>query len=115
MKYLKLLVLLPLLFLSCKNQSKITTHHKLKNQKKSYEKVLFVVTSHDKWNTGENWFLDRRIGAPYYELLDQGIEITIATPRTTSNWSKSEDPSAATEDTKRFDKDAELQSKLKIH
>jgi putative intracellular protease/amidase len=26
---------------------------------------------------------------------------------------KSEDPSAATEDTKRFDKDAELQSKLK--
>jgi putative intracellular protease/amidase len=33
--------------------------------------------------------------------------------RRSTNWSKSEDPSAATEDTKRFDKDTELKAKLK--
>jgi putative intracellular protease/amidase len=48
-------------------------------------------------------------------LLDQGIEITIATPKGGQPPidPKSEDPSAATEDTKRFDKDTELQTKLK--
>ena len=49
MKYLKLIVLLPLLFANCKN--------KLENnvlKEKTMKKVLFVVTSHDKLgNTGE--------------------------------------------------------------
>ncbi len=118
MKYLKLLVLLPLLFSSCKNQSEDNNTSQVKNQKeKVMKKVLFVVTSHDKLgNTGEKTgFWTEELAAPYYELLDQGIEITIATPLGGQPPidPKSEDPSAATEDTKRFDKDAELQSKLK--
>ncbi|WP_298303423.1 type 1 glutamine amidotransferase domain-containing protein [Flavobacterium sp.] len=118
MKYIKLLVLLPLLFSSCKNQSEENNTSQIKNQKeKVMKKVLFVVTSHDQLgNTGEKTgFWTEELAAPYYELLDQGIEITIATPKGGQPPidPKSEDPSAATEDTKRFDKDSELQSKLK--
>jgi len=118
MKYIKLLVLLPLLFFSCKNQSEENNTSQIKNQKeKVMKKVLFVVTSHDQLgNTGEKTgFWTEELAAPYYELLDQGIEITIATPKGGQPPidPKSEDPSAATEDTKRFDKDTELQSKLK--
>lgn len=118
MKYLKLLVLLPLLFSSCKNQSEDNNTSQIKNQKeKVMKKVLFVVTSHDKLgNTGEKTgFWTEELAAPYYELLDQGIEITIATPKGGQPPidPKSEDPSAETEDTKRFDADKELQEKLK--
>ncbi len=118
MKYLKLLVLLPLLFSSCKNQSEENNTSQIKNQKeKVMKKVLFVVTSHDQLgNTGEKTgFWTEELAAPYYELLDQGIEITIATPKGGQPPidPKSEDPSAATEDTKRFDKDTDLQTKLK--
>lgn len=118
MKYIKFLVLLPLLFSSCKNQSEENNTSQIKNQKeKVMKKVLFVVTSHDQLgNTGEKTgFWTEELAAPYYELLDQGIEITIATPKGGQPPidPKSEDPSAATEDTKRFDKDTELQSKLK--
>lgn len=81
------------------------------------KKVLFVVTSHDKLgNTGEKTgYWTEELAAPYYELVDQGIEITIATPKGGEPPidPKSEDPSAATEDTKRFDNDTELQEKLK--
>jgi hypothetical protein len=57
--------------------------------------------------------LDRRI-CHYITIIRSGIEITIATPLADNlQLIQSEDPSAATEDTKRFDKDAELQSKLK--
>jgi hypothetical protein len=57
--------------------------------------------------------LTEEFAAPYYELAE-GVIIDIATQRrSTTNWSKSEDPSAATEDTKRFDKDTELKAKLK--
>ncbi|WP_396144897.1 type 1 glutamine amidotransferase domain-containing protein [Flavobacterium sp.] len=118
MKYIKLLVLLPLLFSSCKNQSEENHKSQIKNQKeKVMKKVLFVVTSHDQLgNTGEKTgFWTEELAAPYYELLDQGIEITIATPKGGQPPidPKSEDPSTATEDTKRFDKDTELQTKLK--
>ena len=81
------------------------------------KKVLFVVTSHDQLgNTGEKTgFWTEEFAAPYYELLDKGIAIEIATPLGGQPPidPKSEDPSAATEDTKRFDKDTELLSKLK--
>lgn len=118
MKYLKLIVLLPLLLSCCKNQSNENIKSQVKNQKeKVMKKVLFVVTSHDKLgNTGEKTgFWTEELAAPYYELLDQGIEITIATPLGGQPPidPKSEDPSAATEDTKRFDNDIELQTKLK--
>jgi hypothetical protein len=49
-----------------------------------------------------------------HELADKGVEIDIATPLGGQpQLIKSDDPSAATEDTKRFDKDTELKSKIK--
>lgn len=88
-----------------------------KSNKKGMKKVLFVVTSNDKLgNTGEKTgFWSEEFAAPYYELLDQGIEITIASPLGGQPPidPKSADPSSATEDTKRFDADKTLQEKLK--
>lgn len=88
-----------------------------KSNKKGMKKVLFVVTSNDKLgNTGEKTgFWSEEFAAPYYELLDKGIEITIASPlgRQPPIDPKSADPSSATEDTKRFDADKVLQEKLK--
>lgn len=85
--------------------------------KKGMKKVLFVVTSHDKLgNTGEKTgFWTEEFAAPYYELLDKGVHIDVATPLGGQPPidPKSEDPSAATEDTKRFDADIELLAKLK--
>jgi putative intracellular protease/amidase len=84
--------------------------------KKSMKKVLFVVTSHDKLgDTGEKTgFWIEELVAPYYELADEGIQIDIATPLGGQPPidPKSADPSSATEDTKRFDADKELQAKL---
>ncbi|BDU23925.1 MULTISPECIES: type 1 glutamine amidotransferase domain-containing protein [unclassified Flavobacterium] len=88
-----------------------------KSNKKSMKKVLFVVTSNDKLgNTGEKTgFWSEEFAAPYYELLDQGVEITIASPLGGQPPidPKSADPASATEDTKRFDADKTLQEKLK--
>ncbi|MCC9017551.1 MULTISPECIES: type 1 glutamine amidotransferase domain-containing protein [Flavobacterium] len=88
-----------------------------KATKKSTKKVLFVVTSNDKLgNTGEKTgFWSEEFAAPYYELLDQGVEITIASPLGGQPPidPKSADPASATEDTKRFDADKTLQEKLK--
>jgi len=88
-----------------------------KSNKKGMKKVLFVVTSNDKLgNTGEKTgFWSEELAAPYYELLDQGVEITIASPLGGQPPidPKSSDPASATEDTKRFDADKVLQEKLK--
>ena len=88
-----------------------------KQNKKNMKKVLFVLTSHDKLgDTGEKTgFWTEEFAAPYYELADKGVLIDIATPLGGQPPidPKSEDPSSATEDTKRFDKDAELLAKLK--
>lgn len=88
-----------------------------KSNKKSMKKVLFVVTSNDKLgNTGEKTgFWSEEFAAPYYELLDLGVEITIASPLGGQPPidPKSADPASATEDTKRFDSDKVLQEKLK--
>ena len=85
--------------------------------KKNMKKVLFVVTSHDKLgDTGEKTgFWIEELVAPYYELADKGVQIDIATPLGGQPPidPKSADPSSATEDTKRFDNDTALQSKLK--
>ncbi len=93
----------------------MATAQKQKNKK--MKKVLFVVTSHDKLgNTGEKTgFWTEELAAPYYALLDQGVEITIATPLGGQPPidPKSADPASATEDTKRFDADKALQEKLK--
>ncbi|MFZ4105261.1 type 1 glutamine amidotransferase domain-containing protein [Flavobacterium sp.] len=96
---------------------KITQYKKELIKKDVMKKVLFVVTSHDQLgNTGEKTgFWIEEFAAPYYELIDKGIAIEIATPLGGQPPidPKSEDPSAATADTKRFDKDNELLSKLK--
>ena len=85
--------------------------------KKDMKKVLFVLTSHSELgDTGEKTgFWTEEFAAPYYELADKGVSIDIATPKGGQPPidPKSEDPSAATEDTKRFDKDTELKAKLK--
>lgn len=81
------------------------------------KKVLFVVTSHDKLgNTGEKTgFWTEEFAAPYYQLVDNGVQIDIATPKGGQPPidPKSEDPTMATEDTKRFDTDTALLEKLK--
>ena len=84
--------------------------------KKVMRKVLFVLTSHDELgNTGEKTgFWIEEFAAPYYELADKGVIIDIASPLGGQPPidPKSSDPSSATEDTKRFNKDIELQAKL---
>ncbi|MBF7091029.1 type 1 glutamine amidotransferase domain-containing protein [Flavobacterium sp. ALJ2] len=96
------------------NSAKTTAQ---KVNKKHMKKVLFVVTSHDKLgNTGEKTgFWTEELAAPYYALVDKGVEITIATPLGGQPPidPKSADPASATEDTKRFDADKVLLEKLK--
>lgn len=81
------------------------------------KKVLFVLTSHDQLgNTGKKTgFWIEEFAAPYYTLIDNGYEVTIASPLGGQPPidPKSDDPSAATEDTKRFDTDKNVQGKLK--
>ncbi|MEM8522126.1 type 1 glutamine amidotransferase domain-containing protein [Flavobacterium sp. PL12] len=85
--------------------------------KNDMKKVLFVLTSHDKLgDTGEKTgYWTEEFAAPYYELADKGVQIDIATPLGGQPPidPKSEDPSAATEDTKRLDKDTDVLAKLK--
>lgn len=95
--------------LSTKNEEPTTKNENMK-------KVLFVLTSHEELgNTGEKTgFWIEEFAAPYYELADKGVEITIASPEGGQPPidPKSADPSSATEDTKRFDHDKALQDKL---
>ncbi|SDE31017.1 Putative intracellular protease/amidase [Pricia antarctica] len=75
--------------------------------------VLFVLTSHDKLgDTGKKTgFWVEEFANPYYTLLDKGARITLATPKggPAPIDPSSDSPDAATEATKRFDKDAEAQ------
>jgi putative intracellular protease/amidase len=93
----------------------IGTAQKQNNNK--MKKVLFVVTSHDQLgSTGEKTgFWTEELAAPYYALLDQGVQIDIVTPKGGQPPidPKSADPASATEDTKRFDTDTVLLGKLK--
>jgi putative intracellular protease/amidase len=88
-----------------------------KQNKKIMKKVLFVLTSHDKLgDTGEKTgYWTEEFAAPYYELADKGVQIDIATPLGGEPPvdPKSNDPAAATEDTKRLSKDTEVLAKLK--
>lgn len=81
------------------------------------KKVLFVLTSHDELgNTGlKTGFWSEELAAPYYALSDQGIEITLASPKggRPPIDPKSEDPTFQTDTTRRMDKDAVLLDKLK--
>ena len=79
-------------------------------------KVLLVLTSHDKLgDTGEPtgyWY--EEMAAPYYRLKDAGVEITLASP---SGGRPPMDPMSKesqyqTDDTHRFDEDAQAQQVL---
>ncbi len=79
-------------------------------------KILFVLTSHSQMgDTGhKTGFWVEEFANPYYTLIDQGVEVTIATPKggaapvdPTSNL-----PQNATEDTKRFNEDETVQKKI---
>ncbi|SKB29955.1 Putative intracellular protease/amidase [Salegentibacter holothuriorum] len=76
-------------------------------------KVLFVLTSHDKLgDTGEKTgFWVEEFAAPYYNLLDKGVDVTVATPKggKAPIDPNSEGEDAQTEDTKRFYKDEAAQ------
>ena len=113
------LALIVILTVSCKNKENTTETTSQENQitkKETMKKVLFVLTSHeDLGNTGEKTgFWIEEFAAPYYELIDQDVEVTIASPLGGQPPidPKSSDPSSATEDTKRFDGDSALQEKL---
>ncbi|PNW27884.1 type 1 glutamine amidotransferase domain-containing protein [Formosa algae] len=78
--------------------------------------ILFVLTSHDTLgNTGKKTgFWIEEFASPYYALLDNGAQITIATPK---GGQAPIDPSSDTEDaataaTKRFKTDAVTQDRI---
>jgi putative intracellular protease/amidase len=80
-------------------------------------KVLIVLTSHSQMgDTGhKTGFWVEEFANPYYTLVDQGVDITIATPKggaapidPTSNL-----PQNATEDTEHFNKDEAVQKMVK--
>ena len=79
-------------------------------------KILFVLTSHDELgNTGKKTgFWIEEFASPYYALLDNGADITIATPK---GGKAPIDPSSDTEETataatKRFETDPDTQDKI---
>ena len=79
-------------------------------------KILFVLTSHDQLgDTGKKTgFWIEEFAAPYYALLDKGVEITVATPK---GGQAPIDPSSDTEDaqtkdTKRFKDDKVAQDAI---
>jgi putative intracellular protease/amidase len=80
------------------------------------KKVLFVLTSHeDLGSTGEKTgFWIEEFAAPYYKLTDNGVEITLASPK---GGQPPIDPKSALPDfqtpaTVRFNNDKETQAKL---
>jgi len=108
-----------ILFSSCnkKANESNTTEQKVNAEKtSSKKKVLFVVTSHDKLgDTGEKTgFWIEEFAAPYYLLKDNGIAITIVTPKggQAPIDPRSNDPSAQTPATKRFNEDVNTQNLL---
>ena len=81
-------------------------------------KILIVLTSHGELGeTGkQTGFWGEEFAAPYYELLDAGAEITLASP--TGGQPpidpKSEETAAQTQFTHRFDQDESLKKKLSL-
>lgn len=103
---------------SCGNSTEVGEKNNESSEKQTekMKKVLFVLTSHEELgDTGEKTgFWIEEFAAPYYYLKDQGIEITIATPKGGQPPidPKSELADFATESTKRYDEDEETQTIL---
>jgi len=78
--------------------------------------VLIVLTSHDKLGDTDKktGFWVEEFASPYYSLLDKGATITIATPKggAAPIDPSSDSPDAATEATKRFDKDEDAKARI---
>ncbi|WP_339701750.1 type 1 glutamine amidotransferase domain-containing protein [uncultured Marixanthomonas sp.] len=107
---------------SCKNNQNKNTSEKVSEEqvtlrKEKNMKILFVLTSHDQLgDTGnKTGFWIEEFANPYYNLLDKGATITLATPKggTAPIDPSSDTPDASTEDTERFKNDAEAQNKIK--
>ena len=104
LSYILVLVLTLSILTACNQDAKNS-----KQQDTDQKKVLFVLTSHaELGNTGEKTgFWVEEFAAPYYNLLDKGVEITVASP----NGGKAPiDPRSKTEAsqtdaTKRFNND----------
>ncbi len=96
--------------------SERVSEEKNESQKAKQMKVLFVLTSHDKLgDTGKKTgFWVEEFANPYYTLLDKGADITIATPKggAAPIDPSSDSPDAATEDTERFNNDAEAKERI---
>ena len=79
-------------------------------------RVLIVLTSHDQLgNTGEKTgFWLEEFAAPYYRLLDAGVELTLASPAGGQPPldPNSSQPDAQTDATRRFDSDSAAQATL---
>ncbi|MCD5309583.1 type 1 glutamine amidotransferase domain-containing protein [Kineosporia babensis] len=79
-------------------------------------KILVVLTSHDQLgDTGKKTgFWLEELAAPYYRLKAAGAEITLASPKGGQPPldPKSNEPDAQTEDTRRFEADAEATAAL---
>src|SRR5688500_19534206 len=79
-------------------------------------KVLFVLTSHDELgDTGrKTGFWVEEFAAPYYVLLDAGVDVTLASPKGGQPPidPKSAEPDAQTEATRRFDRDEVTRQRL---
>ncbi|WP_026449856.1 type 1 glutamine amidotransferase domain-containing protein [Aequorivita capsosiphonis] len=112
------LVLTLITAFGCNQGAKEGSSEKASEEKSTLEKekdmnVLFVLTSHDKLgDTGKKTgFWIEEFASPYYSLLDQGVKITVATPKggAAPIDPSSDGPDAATEDTERFNKDTEAQ------
>ena len=114
MKKISLIILAFSFGFSAKAQVPQATNKYSSNQNSSKKmKVLFVLTSHDQLgDTGnKTGFWVEEFANPYYTLLDKGVEITVATPKggKAPIDPSSTSPDAQTEDTERFNKDAEAQ------
>jgi putative intracellular protease/amidase len=102
------------LALSLVSLTAYSQHSKSNNQQNTdQKKVLFVLTSHDQLgDTGEKTgFWVEEFAAPYYNLLDKGVKITVASPKggkaPIDPRSKAE--ASQTDATKRFNKDKAAQ------
>jgi putative intracellular protease/amidase len=80
------------------------------------KKILMVLTSHDELgNTGQKTgFWVEEFAAPYYEFIDAGVEVTLATPK---GGQAPIDPTSTLENfqtaaTTRYDSDATAQAKI---
>ena len=106
---------------SCKESKKETTSKNdletiTVNKKDKKMNILFVLTSHDQLgDTGnKTGFWVEEFANPYYTLLDKGATITIATPKggAAPIDPSSDSPDAATEDTDRYNKDADAKERI---